>query len=103
MQATVVRKSKCVQGTIQRETIIYPPTHHQSITSGITQSSQVMTLVWDRFLASQHSWQVPTMQVAKRGTFNALLFKTVQKVMHEALLSVLEEEEGKKKVGRSGL
>lgn len=32
------------------------------------------------------------MQVAKRETCNALLLKTAQKVMHEALLSALEEE-----------
>lgn len=62
-----------------------------------------MTLVRDRFLASQHSWQAPAMQVAKRGTCDALLFKSVQKVTHEALLSVLEEEEEKKKGWEVGL
>lgn len=43
------------------------------------------------------------MQVAKRGTCDALLFKSAQKVTHEALFSVLEEEEGEKKGWEVGL
>lgn len=99
-----LQKQTCAKNDSKRNYLLslHPPTHHSSITSCIAPNSQVMTLVWDRFLASQHYWQAPAMQKAKRGTCNALLLKTAQKVMHEALLSVLEEE-GEKKGWEVGL
>lgn len=85
----VVCKSKRVKKkNVQRETIICPSTHHPPISSCIAQSSWVMALVCDRFLASEHHWQAPALQVTKQWTCNALLSKAltqVHKVMHKAL------------------